>query len=126
MTHRRCSGISRRRFLETASACIALPWLAVGGNGTLSAAEPPRTSARKRMIFLGFGWGVTEESWYPKSIDQGPAYTLPPGLLPLARHKADFTIVQSLTNRFANNGHYGSTFWLTGANEFGEPGQSFH
>jgi hypothetical protein len=126
MTRRRSTGagISRRRFLQTGSALIALPWLAAGG--TLAAAEPPRTSARKRLIFLGFGWGVTEESWYPKSGDQGAAYALPPGLQPLARHRADFTIVQNLTNRFANNGHYGSTFWLTGANEFGEPGQSFH
>jgi hypothetical protein len=128
MTHRRSTSavVSRRRFLQAGSSFIALPWLAVGGNGTLPAAEPSRTSSPKRMIFLGFGWGVTEESWYPRSTDQGPAYTLPPGLQPLARHKADFTIVQNLTNRFANNGHYGSTFWLSGANEFGEPGQSFH
>lgn len=57
---------------------------------------------------------------------KGLDYTLPSGLEPLARHKADFTIVQGLLNKYTGNGHYGSTFWLTGANEFAEPGQSFH
>ena len=128
MTHPRSTGpgVSRRRFLQAGSALIALPWLSLGAGATLSAAEPLPTGPRKRLIFLGFGWGVTEESWYPKVADQGPGYALPPGLQPLARHKADFTIVQNLTHRFATNGHYGGTFWLTGANEFGEPGQGFH
>jgi hypothetical protein len=35
-------------------------------------------------------------------------------------------VVQGLTNKFANEAHWGSTFWLTGANRFAEPGQSFH
>jgi hypothetical protein len=35
-------------------------------------------------------------------------------------------VVQGLTNKFANEAHWGSTFWLTGANRFSEPGQSFH
>jgi len=78
------------------------------------------------MIFLGFGWGVTQRSWYPSFDDKGPNYTLPPGLAPLARHKSDFTLVQGLVNKQVSGGHSGSTFWLTGANEFGEPGQSFH
>ncbi len=34
--------------------------------------------------------------------------------------------MQGLTNKFANEAHWGSTFWLTGANRFAEPGQSFH
>jgi len=56
----------------------------------------------------------------------GADYRLPPGLAPLARHKADFSVVQGLSNKFANEAHWGSTFWLTGANRFAEPGQSFH
>ncbi len=62
----------------------------------------------------------------PDAKVTGPDYTLPPGLAPLARHKADFTVVQGLTNKFANEAHWGSTFWLTGANRYAEPGQSFH
>ena len=34
--------------------------------------------------------------------------------------------MQGLTNKFANEAHWGSTFWLTGANRFAQPGQSFH
>lgn len=83
-------------------------------------AAPP-----KRLIFLGFGWGVTESTWYPDVKQTGTDYVLPPGLQPLARHKADFTVVQGLHNKFANEGHWGSTLWLTGANRYSQPGQSF-
>jgi hypothetical protein len=68
---------------------------------------------------------VTEDEWYPKIGEPGAGYGLPAMLEPLAKHKADFSIVQGLWNRLTGNGHYGSTFWLTGANEYGAPGQSF-
>ena len=77
------------------------------------------------MIFLGCGWGVTRETWFPDVNQTGPNYTLPPGLTPLARHKDGLTIVQGCTNKFSNEAHWGSTFWLTGANRYAEPGQSF-
>jgi hypothetical protein len=47
-------------------------------------------------------------------------------LKPLARHQKDITVVQGCSNKFANEAHWGSTFWLTGANRYAEPGQSFH
>ena len=119
--------ITRRRFLRTSTALIALPALeSLGFRRFASAAALASAPRPKRMIFLGFGWGVTQESWYPGMEQKGLDYTLPSGLEPLARHKADFTIVQGLLNKYTGNGHYGSTFWLTGANEFAEPGQSFH
>lgn len=116
---------SRRHVLRTASAIIALPAFESLGFRRFAAAAPAAASP-KRLVFLGFGWGVTEEEWYPKVGEPGANYTLPPLLEPLARHKSDFTIVQGLWNRYMGNGHFGSTFWLTGANEHGEPGQSFH
>jgi hypothetical protein len=76
-------------------------------------------------MFLAFGWGVTRETWFPDTKDTGPNYTLPPGLAPLSRHKTDFTIVQGCSNKFSNEAHWGSTFWLTGANRYAQPGQSF-
>ncbi len=121
--------LNRRHFLRSSSALIALPFLeSLGFQRFVTAAAPgPLAAARpKRMIFLGFGWGVTQQSWYPSLDDKGSGYTLPSGLEPLARHKSDFTIVQGLVNKQVSGGHYGSTFWLTGANEFGEPGQSFY
>jgi hypothetical protein len=128
--------LNRRRFLHTTTALIALPALeSLAFRRFASAAAPatagevhtqPNGARPKRMVFLGFGWGVTQESWYPNIQERGGSYALPQGLEPLSAHKADFSIVQGLWNRHTSNGHYGSTFWLTGANEFGQPGQSFH
>lgn len=119
------SPLSRRHFLRSSTAVIALPLLdSLGFRRFASAATP--TTPPKRLVFLGFGWGITQESWYPDINQKGADYTLPDGLKPLARHKADFSIVQGLWNKFSNMGHAGSTMWLTGANRFAEPGQSFH
>ena len=118
-------GISRRVFLRSTSALVALPVLESYGGGRFAAAGA--LAARpKRMVFLSFGWGVTKETWFPAIKQTGADYDLPEGLQPLARHKQDFTIIQNLANQFANDAHWGSTFWLTGANRYAEPGQSFH
>ena len=116
--------IARRHFLRSTSALITLPALESIGFKAFAAtktAAPP-----KRMVFLGFGWGVTNETWFPDVKKTGAAWELSEGLKPLARHKADITVVQGCSNKFANEAHWGSTFWLTGANRYAEPGQSFH
>jgi len=116
---------SRRRFLRSATGLVALPALeSLGFRRFARAAEAPMPP--KRMVFLGIGFGVTQETWLPKMDDVGPGYTLPEGLAPLARHKSDFTLVQNCMHRFASNPHGGSEFWLTGANPFGAAGKSFH
>lgn len=116
---------TRRHFLRSSTALIALPALeSLGFRRFASAAAP--VAPPKRLMFLGFGWGITTESWFPDIKQPGADYLLPEGLKPLARHKADFTIVQNLCNKYSNEGHWGSTMWLTGANRFAEPGQSFH
>jgi hypothetical protein len=116
---------TRRQFLQSSTALIALPMLeSLGFQRFASAApvaEPP-----KRLIFLGFGWGITETTWYPDIKTPGADYELPLGLKPLARHKKDFSVVQGLWNKYSNEGHWGSTMWLTGANRYAQPGQSFH
>lgn len=112
----------RRRFLRAAGACIALPAFASLGRPARASAVAPRP---KRLAFLGFGWGCTYESWYPKIDDLGTGYTLTKGLAPLERHKADFTVIQNLTNRRSNEGHWGSTFWLSSADRFAVPGSTF-
>jgi len=115
---------TRRHFLQSSTALIALPALASLGFGRKVHAEP--ATPPKRLIFLGFGWGITESTWYPDIKKPGPDYTLPVGLQPLARHKKDFSVVQGLWNKYSNEGHWGSTMWLTGANRYAQPGQSFH
>jgi Protein of unknown function (DUF1552) len=116
---------SRRHFLQSSTALIALPALeSLGFQRFASAAAA--TTPPKRLLFLGFGWGITESTWYPDITKQGPDYELPKGLQPLARHKSDFSVVQGLWNKYSNEGHWGSTMWLTGANRYAQPGQSFH
>ena len=117
---------SRRHFLRSASALIALPALESFGFRKLAPAANPENTRPKRAVFLNFGWGVTNETWFPDLKQTGADYILPPGLVPLTRHKADITVVQGLSNKFANEAHWGSTFWLTGANRYAEPGQSMH
>ncbi|MDF1850659.1 MAG: DUF1552 domain-containing protein [Verrucomicrobiales bacterium] len=117
--------LQRRGFLRSSSALIALPFLdSLGFRSFAKAASAP--TPPKRFVFLGMGFGVTKESWYPKKTDTGSDYSLPEGLAPLAKHRKDLTIIQNLANQYNNEAHWGSTFWLTGANRYAEPGQSFH
>lgn len=117
--------LNRRHFLRGAGALIALPALeSLGFTRFASAAATTAGLPPKRMVFLGFGFGVTKESWYPDISQTGAGYELPPGLAPLARHKSDFTIVQGCANKFSNEAHWGSTYWLTGANRYAVPGQN--
>jgi len=78
------------------------------------------------MVFLSFGWGVTRDDWFPDKSISGTDYELPSGLKPLLRHKKDITVLQNLSNQFSSEAHWGSTFYLTGANRYAEPGKSFH
>lgn len=73
---------------------------------------------------MGMGFGVTKETWYPALEDTGADYKLTEGLTPLARHKKDFTVLQGCSNQYSNEAHWGSTFWLTGANRYSVPGQN--
>ena len=105
---------------------LALPALeSIGFTRFASAASTKPGSPPKRMVFMGMGFGVTQETWYPDVKDAGENYALPQGLQELKRHKKDFTIVQGCSNKFSNEAHWGSTFWLTGANRYAQPGQSF-
>jgi hypothetical protein len=116
--------VTRRHFLRSSSALIALPLLESLGFKRFAAAQS-LVHRPKRMIFLAFGWGVTRETWFPDPKQTGTEFTLPLGLQPLQRHQRDLTVVQNCTNKFSNEAHWGSTFWLTGANRYAEPGQGF-
>jgi hypothetical protein len=116
---------NRRHFIRGAGAMIALPALeSIGFRRFASAASKAPATPPKRIVFFGFGFGVTKETWFPNVKQTGLNYDLPKGLAPLARHKADFTVVQGCSNRYSNEAHWGSTFWLTGANRFAVPGQN--
>lgn len=116
--------LNRRQVLRGTGALITLPALESLGFRRFASAAPAGAPP-KRMIFLGIGYGVTSETWFPDINDIGAGYELPVGLKPLARHKSDFTIVQGCKHQFSRQAHWGSTYWLTGANQYGTPGQSF-
>jgi len=73
---------------------------------------------------MGIGFGVTKETWFPDIHQPGTDYNLPEGLVPLVRHQSDLTVVPGCSNQYSNEAHWGSTFWLSGANRFALPGQS--
>jgi hypothetical protein len=114
----------RRLFLKAGGTVLALPAF-TSLQPRQAAAAAAAAPCPKRLVFLAFGWGCTFESWGPAADDVGPGYKLPPGLAALARHKADFTVVQNLTNRRNDGGHWGSTMWLTNADRYAVPGSSF-
>ena len=116
---------NRRHFLCGTGALIALPALeSIGFRPFAVAAEKAKAAPPKRAVFLGIGFGVTKETWFPDLNDTGADYKLSEGLSPLARHKKDFTLVQGCSNQYSNEAHWGSTFWLTGANRYSVPGQN--
>ena len=117
------TALSRRHFLRSASALIALPWMPSLGWRAFAASR--EASVPKRMIALAFGYGVTNETWFPDPKKTGEDYELSPGLKPLERHKSRITIIQGLSNKFSNEAHWGSTFYLTGANRYAIPGTNF-
>lgn len=119
--------VGRRGFLASSSALISLPFLeSLRSESTASAAVVNATAAPKRMVFLGMGYGVTADRWYPDVATVGENYRIPEILKPLNRHKKDLTFIQNLMHQYSADGHSGSTFWLTGANRYGVPGQSFN
>ena len=105
--------LNRRQVLRGTGALITLPALESLGFRRFASAAPAGPPP-KRMIFLGMGYGVTSETWFPNINDKGAGYKLPVGLKPLARHKKDFTIVQGCKHQFSRQAHWGSTYWLTG------------
>ncbi|MDB4671861.1 DUF1552 domain-containing protein [Pirellulaceae bacterium] len=117
--------LQRRHFLRGTGALIALPALeSVGFRRFASTATSNPVAPPKRSVFLGIGFGVTKETWYPDINQTGTDYQLSEGLAPLARHQADIAVVQGCSNQFTNEAHWGSTFWLTGANRYSVPGQN--
>ncbi|MEM9365418.1 MAG: DUF1552 domain-containing protein [Planctomycetota bacterium] len=118
--------VSRRNILRSSSALITLPFMESMGVSQAARAAEASDSPPKRMVFLGIGYGVTADRWYPDRSTTGFDYQLPDLLKPLARHQSDITIIQNLMHQYSADGHSGSTFWLTGANRYAVPGQSFH
>ena len=117
--------LNRRQVLRGAGSLIALPALeSLGFRRFAKAASTIAGGSPKRCVFMSIGFGVTKETWFPDVTKTGTDYELSEGLSPLARHKSDIAVVQGCLNQFSNEAHWGSTFWLTGANRYSVVGQN--
>lgn len=100
---------SRRSFLRSASACLALPYLE-----TFAATGAAQTNGLMRMVFLGQGYGFLP-SFYPKEGGRFSEIGLTDGLSPLSKHQDDITLLGNLINDGTTNPHNGSLTFLTSA-----------
>lgn len=114
----------RRTVLRAACSAVALPLLP--SLGFVRGESPKAPTARpKRLLFLSQGWGNAPDGYLPNRKQTGRDYALTPSMQPLALHKERFSVFQGLMHKHSVEGHWASTFWLTGANKFGKPGSSF-
>lgn len=68
---------NRRHFLCGTGALIALPALeSIGFRPFAVAAEKAKAAPPKRAVFLGIGFGVTKETWFPDLNDTGGLQTV--------------------------------------------------
>ncbi|MDD7985027.1 DUF1552 domain-containing protein [Lentisphaera marina] len=121
------TNINRRHFLRGAGAMITLPALeSIAYDSSPSSRIKKPGTPPKRLLFMSIGFGVTNKTWFPNISDTGSDYKLSKGLKPLERHKKEMAIIQGCQHQFSNEAHWGSTFWLTGANRYAVPGQKFN
>jgi len=73
------------------------------------------TSAPKRLVFLGGGYGFTHQSFYPKADGRFSKIGLTKGLKALERHQDDLTMVANLHNPHMTDPHAGTAGYLSGA-----------
>lgn len=112
----------RRTILRSAGVAALLPLME-----SISRAAKTKSTSPKRLVFLNFGYGPSEE-WYPGTDDTGADFSLPDAMKPLERHRRSFSVLSNLTNINASNtgSHWGSTTFLTGADVRRTPGREFH
>ncbi len=111
--------ISRRTLLRSGSTAVLLPLLE---SNLLPAFGASTAKLPKRLVFLPMGYGVNAQNWFPSKDQPGTEYDLPPLLEPFSDLKADFSILQNLTNRHRINPHAGTTNFLTCADMKAVPG----
>ena len=119
------SNMNRRKFIRAASSCIALPFLPSLGFVRGASAAVEKAARPKRLMFLSYGWGNAPEGFLPDKTKPGRDYPLTPSFAPLAKHRERFNVIQGMQNKNSVEGHWGSTFWLTGASRYAKPGSSF-
>jgi len=78
--------------MKTGGLMLSLPFLE-----TFATAKEAKAMAPKRMVFLGGGFGFTQETFYPTKSGKFSKIGLTEGLKPLENHKDDITMIGNLT-----------------------------
>ena len=100
---------TRRRFLRSATALIALPALEAFGGARATAATV--ANGPKNFVAIGSYLGWHQPAFFPRTLGSG--YVMPDSLTPLEPHREQFTIFSGLDHR-APNGHKGWSNFLCG------------
>ena len=110
------NNLNRRNMLKYLGGTLALPMLESAAN------SKKETKAPKRVLFISFAYGMMRE-WYPK--DSGKNYTFTEGMMPLKKHRNDFSLLGNLSNMNVFHPHRACSTFLTGANTRATPGVEF-
>lgn len=87
--------LDRRRYLQAAGACIALPSLRNERAWSVAAdSKLPKSSSDPRMVCIGVALGMHGNEWVPKEV--GTAYKAPKLIEPLEKLRNDFTIFSNV------------------------------
>ncbi|WP_395737596.1 DUF1552 domain-containing protein [Prosthecobacter sp.] len=102
--------LSRRRFLRSAGAVLALPMLECLHPvfGRAAQVKTPR-----RLLIISNNLGFLPKPFFPKTT--GRDYELSPTLLPLNEVKNEFTLFSGMSHPDVNGGHSAENCFLTAA-----------
>ncbi|MEY5009191.1 MAG: hypothetical protein RLZZ253_330 [Verrucomicrobiota bacterium] len=100
--------LSRRRFLRSAGALVALPLLEAFRPAFARSPEEPR-----RLLVVSNNLGFLPKPILPKNTGQG--YALPPTLAPLEDIRSRFTFLSGVSHPDVNGGHSAENCFLTAA-----------
>lgn len=105
--------IDRRHFLASSGSLLLLP--------QLEAASLKTGKPQQRVVFLGFGFGFTEDFF---ADTYGKDYQLTPSMKSLQKHKQDVTMISNLWHERSRAAHGGTVTYLTGADAHGPAGRN--
>lgn len=96
--------ISRRSFLVSSSALLALP--------SLEAVTKGRPETTKKMLFIGQGYGFTSKGFFPNFVGRFSDNELPKSMEPIRQHIDEICMVDRLKNTGWFGTHAGSDGFL--------------
>ena len=97
--------LSRRHFLRTTGACLALPWLELHAGA--ASAQP------WRMLFVMSNMGVIPKHFFPEA--EGAGYETTPYLELLRENRERFTVFSGLSHPGVGGAHLSEKSFLSGA-----------